>query len=97
MFPDRVVADGRCEEIGWDKSCTLMDKLVERMLPVCSRLAPDYRPGLISHRPSRSIDRLAIAFHVALLEISGKAVHVLVIRQYYFGLSAEKISVPDAD
>jgi len=33
MFPDRVVADSRCEEIGWDKSCTLMDKLVERMLP----------------------------------------------------------------
>lgn len=74
-----------------------MDQLVERVLTVGARLAPDDWASLVIHRVAVTVNVLAVGFHVALLEVGRKAVHVLVVRQNRFGFSAEEVVVPDPD
>lgn len=74
-----------------------MDQLVERVLAVGARLAPDDWASLVIHRVAVTVNVLAVGFHVALLEVGRKAVHVLVVRQNRFGFSAEEVVVPDPD
>ena len=40
---------------------------------------------------------LAVAFHVALLEVGREAVHVLVVGEESLGVGAKEIVVPEAD
>ncbi len=54
-------------------------------------------PGLIAELFAVAIDGFAVAFHVALLKIGRKTMHVLIIGQNGFRLGAEEIVVPDAD
>src|SRR5690606_20172436 len=72
-----------------------MNQLVERMLPICPRLTPDYRPCLIVYALPIAIDILSIAFHIALLEVCRKAMQVLIIRQYCMTFCLEKVVVPE--
>src|SRR5690606_33778176 len=72
-----------------------MNQLVERMLPICPRLTPDYRPCLIVYALPIAVDILSIAFHIALLEVCRKAMQVLIIRQYCMTFCLEKVVVPD--
>lgn len=97
MIAQRVMADGRRDEVARHQLGALMDQLVERMLAVGARLTPDDRAGLVIHRIAVAIDVLAVGFHVALLEVSGKTVHVLIVRQNGFGFGAEEVVVPDTD
>ncbi|SVK52092.1 Uncharacterised protein [Acinetobacter baumannii] len=97
VIAQRVMADGRRDEIARHQLGALVDQLVERMLTVSARLAPDDRAGLVIHRIAVAIDVLAVGFHVALLEVSGKTVHVLIVRQNGFGFGAEEVVVPNTD
>ena len=74
-----------------------MDQLVERVLTVGSRLTPDDWASLVVYRVAVTVNILTVGLHVALLEVSGKAVHVLVVRQNRFGFRTEEVVVPDAD
>ena len=58
----------------------LVDQLIERMLTVGSRLAPDNGAGIV--RQGRAIHRraLAVTLHFKLLEIGRKARQTLLIR-----------------
>ena len=96
VLANGVVALRRRQEIRRYQLCALVYELVKRMLPVGPRLTPDDWSGLVRNRPAAAVNRFSVALHVALLEIGGEAVHVLVIGKYCLGFSAEEIGVPDA-
>ena len=85
------------DEVARDQLGSLMDELVECVLPVGSRLPPDDRSGLIVHRPALQIDMLAIALHIELLQVGRQAPEIMVIGQDRHSLSAEKVVISDAD
>mmetsp|Transcript_2103 Transcript_2103/g.4985 ORF Transcript_2103/g.4985 Transcript_2103/m.4985 type:complete len:470 (+) Transcript_2103:526-1935(+) len=91
-----VLRDTRRQEVRRDDLRTLMQELVEGVLPVGPRLAPDNRARRLSRVRPRKRAALAVALHVALLEVGGEAVHVLVVRQHRHALAAEEVVVPHA-
>src|SRR5690348_4953000 len=97
MIADRIVTDRGGQEIARHYLRALMYQLVERVLPVCSRLSPYDRTCLIHHRISSSVDGFSIALHVALLEVRGKPMEILIVWQDGFRCCAEKIVIPHAD
>src|SRR5689334_9769569 len=97
MVAQRIQRSGGGQKVARNEFGPLMDQLVKRMLTVGSRLTPDHRPCAVIDRLAVSGNALAVALHVALLEISREARHILVIRQYRLSLCAEEIVIPDAD
>lgn len=97
MITDGIMAQRGSQEIRRDQSRSLMDELVKGMLPVRSRFTPDDRAGLIGHLPAIPAHGLSVTFHVPLLKICREAVHILVIGENDFSLSAKEIDIPDAD
>ena len=57
------------DELQRHNGCALMEQLIEGMLPVSSRLAKDHRAGLVIHRLAETVHRLAVGFHVQLLQV----------------------------
>src|SRR6185437_13996452 len=96
MLAKRVMTLRRCDKIAGDKLCTLVYQLVKRMLAIGARFAPNDRSGRIVNRLAVPVDVLAIAFHIALLKVSRKAVHILVVWQNSIGFGVEKVVVPYA-
>lgn len=99
QFVVYTVADGVVRlrgsyEIARYQARTLVDELIEGVLAVGAGLAPHDRTRLVVDGPARSRDVLAVALHVALLEIRGEPVQVLVVRQEAVGFRSVKISVP---
>src|SRR5690554_882670 len=94
MLPNRVMTDGRRNEIARNQMGALMDQLVKSVLSVGPGRAPNYGAGAVSHFISVSVGMLAIALHISLLKIGGEAVHILVVRQNSFGFGPKKIGVP---
>src|SRR5215469_55449 len=86
-----------CDEIAWDQSGSLVDELIERMLPIRARLAPVDWSRLEPGRGSFERNVLAVAFHGQLLEVCWKSLQILLIRQNRDGFGAQKIVVPDGD
>lgn len=72
VVTDRVVADGRCQEITGDQLGALVDQLVEGVLAVGARLTPDDGASLVVNRLAVAIHVLAVGLHVALLEVGRK-------------------------
>ena len=66
------------------------------MLAVGAGLAPDDGAGLVIYFLALLGDIFAVTFHVALLEISGEAGEILVVRQNGLGFRAVEVVVPDA-
>lgn len=94
-IPYGVLGLNRDEEITGYHLGALVDKLVECMLTVGPWL-PTQWACLVVNPGSRLGDVLSIGFHVTLLEIGSKAVHVLVIGQHGVGLTAVEVDIPDA-
>ena len=97
VIADGVVADGRGQEIARDQLGALVHQLVEGVLAVGARLTPDDGAGLVVDLVAVAIHVLAVGFHVALLEVGGEAVHVLVVGQDGLGFGAVEVVVPDTD
>ena len=95
MIPHRVVRLAKADEITRNQLGALMNQLIKRMLPVRARLPPHDRPGGICHHLAVFRDALAVAFHVALLEIRGEPRQILVIRQQRRALRAKEIAIPN--
>src|SRR5678816_981878 len=62
MITKRVMGDCRSEEIARNYFRPLMDQLIKCVLPIRSRLTPDDRSGLISHRLAGAVNRFSVAF-----------------------------------
>ena len=97
MIAQLVMANRGRNKVAWNQLGALMDQLVKGMLTVSARLAPDNRARFVRNSVAVAIDIFAVGFHVALLEISRKAMHVLIVRQDCFGFCTEEIVIPDTD
>src|SRR5215468_7730688 len=85
----------KSDEITWDQPRSLVDQLVKRMLTVGSRLAPIDGTGIVVDFFTTESHMLAVAFHGQLLQISRKALEILLIGQNRHGLCAEEVVIPD--
>ena len=65
------------------------------MLPVCAGFAPYNRAGGITGFIANAVDIFTIAFHIALLKIGCKAVHILIVWKNGFCLCFKEIGVPN--
>ena len=97
MVAHLVVAVGRGDEIARNHLGALVDQLVEGVLAVGTRFAPEDRAGLVVYALGVAVDGLAVGFHVGLLEVGGQAVQVLVVREHRIAGSTEEVIVPHAD
>lgn len=97
MVAHLVVAVGRGDEVARNHLGALVDQLVEGVLAVGARFAPEDRAGLVVHALGVAVNGLAVGFHVGLLEVGGEAVQVLVVRKHSVAGSAEEVVVPHAD
>mmetsp|Transcript_3253 Transcript_3253/g.8600 ORF Transcript_3253/g.8600 Transcript_3253/m.8600 type:complete len:231 (-) Transcript_3253:7-699(-) len=97
MLADWILRDDGCDEVGGDQLGALVHQLVEGVLTVGARLAPNDRAGRCGHGRAVALYALAVRLHVALLEVGGEAVHVLVVRQDSVRLGAVKVPVPNAE
>ena len=83
------------DEVTRNHPRALMDELIERVLAVGPRFAPDDRSRGVVDNVALAVDTFAVAFHVPLLEIGSKAMHILIVWQNCLTFSTEKISVPN--
>jgi len=97
VIANLVVAVGRGDEVARNHLGALMDELVEGVLAVRTRFAPEDRTGLVVDAQGVAVNSLAVGFHVGLLEVGGEAVQVLVVREHRVAGSAEEVVVPHAD
>src|ERR1700753_326526 len=97
MVPYRIVTDRRSDKVTGDQHLALVDQLVKSMLPIGSRFPPHNRPRRPTCRITVAVDAFAIAFHIALLKIGGKTVHILIIRKDRFRLRTEEVRIPEPD
>src|SRR5664280_1257752 len=83
------------DEITWDKPGPLVNQLIERVLPIGSRLAPVNRPGIVIDFLAGERHVLAVALHSQLLQIGRKALQILLVWQHRHRLRPEEVVVPD--
>ena len=76
---------------------SLMDELEEGVLAIRAWLAPYDRAGRRIGGRAVELDVFAVALHLQLLEIGGKAPEPLVIRDHPMGGVAEDVAVPHAE
>ena len=88
---------GEPDEVARDEPRALVEQLVERVLAIRAGLAPHHGARGGCHRPAVEPDRLAVALHVKLLEVRGKAAQVVRVRQHRLGLRAMDVRVPHAE
>src|SRR5271155_3924289 len=74
-----------------------MYQLEERMLSVGAGFAPIDRSGLVIDSVSAKRDVLAVALHGELLQIGGKALEILLVREDGHGRYIKKIAIPDGE
>ena len=68
MITDRVVALYRYQKVRRYQSCTLMQKLEERVLTIGAGFTPEHWPGsVIIDRVTITTHRFAVTLHVELL------------------------------
>eukprot|EP00128_Syssomonas_multiformis_P005248 Colp12_sorted_trinity150504_noHs@27928 len=94
---DRVEGFYGGQEVARDELGALMDELVESVLAVGARLAPNDRASLVVHLLPSASHKLAVGLHITLLEVGRKTRHVLVVGKDGGGLCTEEIVVEDAD
>ena len=87
----------RDQEVEGNDLGSLMDELEEGVLAVGAGLAPNHRPGRRIGGRAVELDVLAVALHLQLLEIGGKAPEPLVVGDHAMGRVAEDVAVPDAE
>ena len=82
------------DEVGRDELGALVDQLVEGVLAVGARLAPEDLSGLGGDRGAVPTHGLAVGLHGQLLQVGREAVQVLVVRQHGVGGDLEEVAVP---
>src|SRR3546814_17138088 len=78
MVAERLLRLRRHQEVAGHHVAALVQELVEGMLAVGARLAPDDRTGRLAHRLPGPRHPLAVGFPVALLQVGREALEALV-------------------
>src|SRR5690606_17760378 len=97
MLADGVMGLCGCDEVARNQFGALVNELVKGMLAIGARFAPDNRPCLIVYRIAFTVHVLAVALHIALLEIGSKPVQVLVVREDGLCFCVEEVVVPNTE
>jgi hypothetical protein len=95
LLDKRAQRLAEADHVAGNKLRALVEQLIERVLAVGARLAPDDRAGLVVHDMPVEIDVLAVALHLQLLEIGGEPREMRGVGHDADGLGAEEIVVPD--
>lgn len=77
---DRVVSLRGGDEIARNEPRALVNELIEGVLSVSAGLAPDDRAGRVADLLPAARYVLSVALHIALLEVRGESMQVLIIR-----------------
>src|SRR5271156_2581423 len=85
------------EEVEGNDLRSLMDEMKEGVLAIGAWFAPHHRTGLRVGGRSVELDMLAVALHLQLLEIGGKAPKPLVVGDHAVGGVAEDVAGPAAE
>ena len=85
------------DEVGRNQLRALVDQLVEGVLAVGARLAPEDLAGVGGDRGAVPTHGLAVGFHGQLLQIRREAVQVLVVREHRVGCGVEEVAVPHVE
>ena len=88
---------GHGDEVRGDELGALVNELVEGVLAVGARLAPEDLAGLGGHGAAVPAHGLAVGLHGELLEVGGEAVQVLGVGQDGVGAGLEEVDVPDVE
>ncbi|MCO5546668.1 hypothetical protein L7F22_000102 [Adiantum nelumboides] len=92
-----VVRLGEPDEVGRHEPGALVQQLVERVLAVGARLAPEDLAGGRGDRRAVAAHGLAVGLHRQLLQVGRQPVQVLAVGQHGAGVGAEEVGVPDAE
>src|SRR5215813_1065644 len=95
MTAQRIERFGESDEVARNELGSLMNQLVERVLPVRSRLAPINRTGLIGDLGTVDPYVLAVTLHRQLLQVSRESLQVLFVRQDSDSLGPKEVVVPN--
>ena len=82
VIADLIVRLDADQEVGRHQARALVQQLVERVLDVRPRLAPDDRRGLRLDEAAVAVDALAVAFHFELLQKRRQAMQVLLVGEH---------------
>ena len=93
----RVEGPAETDQVEWDELRPLVNELIERVLSVRSRLAPEHGAGLVVDGLAFERHVLAVRLHRELLQVRGKALQVLLVRHHAERLGAEEVSVPHGE
>src|SRR5271157_2124575 len=85
------------DEVARDKPGSLVYQLIKRVLSVGSRLAPIDGPGRVVNLGPLKRHVFAVALHRQLLQVGGKSLEVLLVRQDRNGFRAEEVIVPHCE
>src|SRR4051794_184103 len=85
----------KCDKVAGNEPRSLVNQLIKRVLTVRTRLAKIDRAGVAGHALAIEHHLLTVALHCELLQVSGKPLQVLLIRQYSHRLCTEEIVVPN--
>ncbi|SKZ30717.1 Uncharacterised protein [Mycobacteroides abscessus subsp. abscessus] len=88
---------GEADEVGGHQTCSLVEQLVEGVLAVGTRLAPEDLAGVGGHVLAVGLDRLTVGLHRQLLQVRGEACHVVRIGEHHPRLCVPEVRVPESD
>ena len=95
---ERAGGAGEADEIAGHRFGALVQQLIKGMLTIGAGLAPDQRPGLAAGDPAAApIGGLAVALHIELLQVIGKAAERLTVREYRVAFHGLEVVVPDPE
>ena len=96
MFVIGRITTSRDQKITGDELSALVNQLIKSMLAIGAGFAPYDRPRRVVHCRAIAPRRFAIALHIQLLQIGGKTMQTLAIRQYCLRGCGKKVAIPDA-
>ena len=76
-----ITTVGSSNKVSRNQISALMNQLEKRVLTIGTGLSPKYCTSCIVHSLIVGANLLAIAFHIKLLQVSGKPVQILIIRR----------------
>ena len=97
VIAERIQRFGKPNEVAGDQARSLMNELIERVLAVRARFAPEDRSCVVRDALSVKGDVLPVALHGELLQVRREAFEVLVVGQNSYRLGIEEVGVPDGE
>ncbi len=96
LVTERKIRVGDADQIGRNQACSLMQQLEKCVLRIGARLTEYDGSGAAADRAAVTIDTLAVALHIELLEKSRQSPQALVVGNHRMGIGAQEIAVPHA-